>query len=301
MRILVAGINGLVGTRAGMLLEERGHSVTGLGLGPRRCALSGQYLSVNLADEAAVVRAVRDARPEVVLNAASMTDVDACERLATEALRVNGIAPGILAIEARELGAHLVHVSTDYVFDGVAGPYAEDAIPNPRGVYALTKCIGEQAVRAVGDSWAVARTAVVYGWPPAARQNFGSWLLQSLRSGTSVSLFEDQFVSPSLADSVAEQLVELVERRLVGVWNTCGAEVVNRVQFGLALCEEFGLDPSKIVPSRLVDSRLKAPRPVRSGLCVKKALAELRTRPLSLAVSLQRFHQAVALVEGANR
>ncbi|MGO9832263.1 MAG: SDR family oxidoreductase [Myxococcaceae bacterium] len=299
MRVLVTGVNGLVGTRLAAVLASRGHEVTGLGKGRRRFDTRGTYASVDLADEAALTAAVEAARPEVILNPGSMTDVDACESAAGEALRVNGIAPALLALAARDADAHLVHVSTDYVFDGENGPYAEDAIPNPRGVYALSKHVGEQSVKAVGGSWAIARTAVVYGWPPAGRPNFGSWLLDSLRKRTPVRLFEDQFVSPSLADSVAEQLAELAERRLAGFWNVCGAEVVNRVQFGLALCAEFDLDPTLVVPSRLADAHLKSPRPSRSGLRTEKAAAQLKARPLALAASLQRFHQAVQRSEGA--
>ena len=121
-----------------------------------------------------------------------MTDVDACESAAIEAFRVNGVAPGTIARTTRALGAHLVHVSTDYIFDGESGPYTEDAVPNPRGVYALTKHIGEQAVRALSDSWAIARTAVVYGWPPAGtitshQRVFACSSVASGRSQTSTS------------------------------------------------------------------------------------------------------------------
>jgi dTDP-4-dehydrorhamnose reductase len=300
MRVLVTGANGLIGSRLTALLEKRGHAVTALGRGPRRVAGSFDYVPVDLGDEAGLSAAVRTARPEVILNPGSMTDVDGCETAPAEAFRVNGVAPGILALAARDLGAHLVHVSTDYVFDGEAGPYAEDATPNPRGVYALTKHVGEQAVRALGSSWAIARTAVVYGWPPAGRPNFGSWLLGALRKGEPVRLFEDQFVSPSLADSVAEQLAELAERRLAGLWNVCGAEVVNRVQFGRALCAEFGLDTGGIVVSRLAEAKLKSPRPARSGLRTDKAAAQLTAKPLGLAASLGRFHQAVKTAEGGS-
>jgi dTDP-4-dehydrorhamnose reductase len=299
MRVLVTGANGLVGSRLSALLARRGHLVTGLGRGPQRVAGPGEYVSVDLADEAGLAASVRAARPDVILNPGSITDVDGCETAPTDAFRVNGVAPGLLALSANACGAHLVHVSTDYVFDGQAGPYDEDAIPNPRGVYALSKHMGEQAVRALGNSWAIARTAVVYGWPPAGRPNFGSWLLQALRKREPVRLFEDQFVSPSLADSVAEQLAEIAERRVTGFWNTCGAEVVNRVQFGQALCREFGLDASCIVPSRLVDAKLKSPRPARSGLRTDKAANQLGAHPLSLAASLARFHQAVDADKGA--
>jgi dTDP-4-dehydrorhamnose reductase len=299
MRVLVTGANGLVGSRLVVLLASRGHHVTALGRGPQRLTGGFDYVSVDLADEVSLASQVRKARPEAILNPGSMTDVDGCESTPADAFRVNGVAPGVLALIGREMGAHLVHVSTDYVFDGEAGPYAEEAIPNPRGVYALSKHIGEQAVRALGSSWAIARTAVVYGWPPAGRPNFGSWLLTSLRKGETVRLFEDQFVSPSLADSVAEQLSELAERRLQGFWNVCGADVVNRVQFGLAMCSEFGLETSSIVRSRLADAALKSPRPAKSGLRTEKAAAQLTSRPLSLAAALARFHQSVKQSEGA--
>lgn len=301
MRVLVTGANGLVGSRLTRLLSRRGHLVTALGRGPRRVEDGADYRAVDLGDEVALAAVVRAARPELVINPGSMTDVDGCEIAAPEAFRVNGIAPGILAMAAAELGAHLVHVSTDYVFDGSAGPYTEDAVPNPRGVYALTKHVGEQAVRALAPSWAIARTAVVYGWPPAGRPNFGSWLLGALRAREPVRLFEDQFVSPSLAESVAEQLAEVAERRLAGIWNVAGADVVNRVQFGQALCAEFGLDPAAIVPTRLADAKLKSPRPARSGLQTDKAAAQLTARPLGLADSLARFHRDVDAGQGGSR
>jgi dTDP-4-dehydrorhamnose reductase len=300
MRVLVTGANGLVGSRLWTLLASKGHAVIALGRGPQRTRAPGTYLSVDLADEHALSDAVHRARPEVIVNPGSLTDVDGCEAAPEAAFRVNAVAPGILALAARALGAHLLQVSTDYVFDGEAGPYGEDAIPNPRGMYALTKHAGEQAVRALAPSSAIARTAVVYGWPPAGRPNFGSWLLGALRKGEPVRLFEDQYVSPSLADSVAEQLAELAERRLGGVWNVCGAAVVNRVQFGQAMCAEFGLDAGVIVASLLAEAKLRAPRPARSGLLTDKAAAALAARPLGMAESLARFRRAVDAAEGGS-
>ncbi len=300
MRILVTGANGLVGSRLLVLLVQRGHLVTGFGRGPARVKGPFDYLSVNLSDEGSLISNVRSAKPEVIVNTGAITDVDGCETTPAAAFRVNGVAPGLLGLVASELGAHLVQVSTDYVFDGKAGPYGEDDVPNPSGVYALSKHIGEQAVRALAASWAIARTAVVYGWPPAGRPNFGSWLLERLLCGEPVHLFEDQFISPSLANSVATQLAELAERRLPGIWNVCGAEVVNRVQFGQALCHEFGLDARLVVPSKLADARLKSPRPARSGLRAEKAAAHLHAGPLSVEESLAQLHEAVKGREGAS-
>jgi dTDP-4-dehydrorhamnose reductase len=293
MRFLVTGANGLVGSRACALLEQAGHEVVGLGRGPRRTGGSFRYVACDLTNEPEVAAALEAASPEVILHSAAMTEVDACEKEPERAYAANVTAVAAVARWARKAGAHLVHVSTDYVFDGDAGPYDEQALPNPRGVYALTKHMGEQAARTFAPGCAIARTAVVYGWPPVeGRLNFGAWLVTALEKGQPVRLFEDQFVSPSLADSVAAMVVELGERRLGGVWNTCGAEVVDRVSFGRALCEVFGFEPALITPTRLADMKLPSPRPLRSGLKVDKARENLRAQPLPLAESLAHFHAA---------
>ncbi|WNG46447.1 SDR family oxidoreductase [Archangium minus] len=292
MRFLVTGSNGLVGSRVCTQLEQRGHEVVGLGRGPRRTGDTYRYVPCDLTREQDVVTAITGAVPEVIIHCASMTEVDLCEREPEQAYASNVTAAAAVARGAKAVGAHVVHVSTDYVFDGDAGPYDEQALPNPRGVYALTKHMGEQAVRVFVPGAAIARTAVVYGWPAAGRANFGVWLLNTLSQGQQVKLFEDQFISPSFADNVAEILVELGERKLGGVWNTCGAEVVDRVTFGRALCEVFGFDAKLITPVKMAELKLASPRPLRSGLRVDKVRAHLRTAPLGLHESLARFHAA---------
>lgn len=297
MKALVTGVNGLVGSRLAPLLVARGHAVSGLGRGDRRTEGKFMYRAVDLLDEAALTATVESIGPEVIIHLASLTDVDGCERAPGDAFRVNGVAPGVLALVAARLGAHLVHVSTDYVFDGRSGPYDEDAVPNPQGRYALSKHIGEQAVRTLCAAWTIARTAAVYGWPPGPRANFGSWVLGELRAGRPVRLFTDQVISPSLADSVAEQLAELAERRLPGVWNISGSEVVSRMRFGQALCAEFRLDLGLLVPSLLASAGLASPRPPRCGLLTRKAQEALQAKPLGLEESLVRFHRAVLASE----
>ncbi|MBZ4372426.1 SDR family oxidoreductase [Corallococcus sp. AS-1-6] len=292
MRFVVTGANGLVGSRVCAQLTERGHEVVGLGRGPRRTGGTHGYVEVDLTREQDVASAIAQARPEAIIHPASMTEVDACEKDPDAAYAANVHATAAVARAAKAAGAHLVHVSTDYVFDGDAGPYSEDALPNPRGVYALTKHMAEQAARVFVPGCAIARTAVVYGWPAAGRPNFGAWLVGALEKGQPVKLFEDQVVSPSFADSVAAMLVELGERRLGGVWNTCGGTVIDRVGFGRALCEVFGFDASLITPTRMADLKLASPRPLRSGLKTDKVRTELKAQPLELAESLARFHAA---------
>lgn len=290
MRVAITGANGLVGSRLCDRLARREHDVLGLSRGALRVRAQGwTFAGIELTDPSSLQAALRAFRPEVIVNCASMTDVDGCERAPREAHAANATVPALLASEAAEQSAHIVQVSTDYVFDGMAGPYSEGDLPNPQGVYALTKLIGELAVRALCPSWAIARTAVVYGWPPAGRPNFGAWLVKALSARQPVRLFEDQFVSPSLALNVAEMLGEIAEGRRSGIWHTCGADVMNRVDYARAICARFDFDFGLVAPTRLADAKLASPRPLRSGLRVDRALRELELRPLGIEEALGRF------------
>ena len=296
MKLLITGANGLVGSRLVKHLVRAGHSVVATGRGAQRLTGDGfRYVSLELADAAGIERCVAEHKPDAIINPAGMTDVDGCERNPDAAYVANVEGVAALARAAKAHGAHLVHVSTDYVFDGEAGPYNTEAIPNPRGTYACTKLMGELAVKSLcpAGTWAIARTAVVYGWPRAGNNNFGSWLVDTFRQGKPAKLFEDQWVSPSLALNVAEMLAELAEKKLSGVWNIAGADVVDRVTFGKALCAEFGFDAALVTPSRMKDVALLSPRPAKSGLDVSKTAQALSHQPLSLSASLKRFHQEV--------
>jgi dTDP-4-dehydrorhamnose reductase len=290
MRFLVTGSNGLVGSRVCLQLVSGGHTVLGLSRGMRRVEGSFGYQSVDLTQGTEVAEAVAAFAPDVIIHPASMTAVDACEKAPEAAWAGNVGVTANVARAARVAGAHLVHVSTDYVYDGDSGPYDESALPNPRGVYAITKLAAEQAARTFVPGAAIARTAIVYGWPAAAQLNFGAWLVTTLSQGQQVRLFEDQVVSPSLADNVAAMLVELGERRLGGTWHTAGADVLDRVSFGRRLCRVFGFDESLVVPTRMADMKLPSPRPLRSGLLTGKVKAQLRTQPLPVDEQLARFH-----------
>jgi dTDP-4-dehydrorhamnose reductase len=293
MRVLVTGANGLVGGRLVHRLVRSGEHIIALGRGEVRVALppQAQYVSVDFIDTLRLTEVLQEANPEVIVNCAAMTDVDGCERDPIGAWAANAQAVATLAQHSRSSGCHLVHVSTDYVFDGDRGPYSIDAVPNPRGVYAVSKHAGEQAVRALCEPqrWTIARTAVVYGWPSTGKNNFGSWIIDTLSKRKTLKLFADQWVSPSHADNVADMLSELAHRRLPGVWHTCGADVLSRVEFGHALCNVFGFDPGLIQPSRMSDVNLPSPRPAKSGLQVDRTHQALVAQPLTTEAALSRF------------
>jgi dTDP-4-dehydrorhamnose reductase len=291
MRVVITGSNGLVGRRLVSQLVGAGHTVLGLSRGARRVEGAFDFASVDLADGPALSKAVVDFRAELIINPGGMTDVDGCERDPQAAWDANVGGVAALAKAARSLGAHLVQVSTDYVFDGEAGPYGVDALPNPRGTYAVTKHAGEQTVKALlpASQWAIARTAVVYGWPSTGKNNFGFWLVSTLAQGKTVPLFSDQWVSTSHATNVAAMVAELGVKRLPGLWHTCGAEVMDRVSFGHRVCERFGFDRALVTPSRMADVKLASPRPARSGLDVTRTAQTLEATPWTVARALDEL------------
>ncbi|MBL8924561.1 MAG: SDR family oxidoreductase [Myxococcaceae bacterium] len=293
MRVAVTGSNGLVGRRLVQQLVSAGHDVLGLSRGERRVQGAFAYAAVDLADGALLAKTLGDFKPDAIVNPGGMTDVDGCERDPIAAYDANVTGVATLAKAARSTGAHLVHVSTDYVFDGDAGPYQVDALPNPRGTYAITKHAGEQTVKALlpAAQWTIARTAVVYGWPSTGKNNFGFWLVSTLAQGKQVPLFQDQWVSTSHATNVAAMLKELAERKLAGLWHTCGAEVMDRVSFGHRVCERFGFDGALIKPSRMADVKLASPRPAKSGLDVTKTTQALDAKPWPVARALDELYR----------
>jgi len=290
MRVAVTGANGLLGGDAVARLAGR-HQVLGVGRGPCRLARAPEaWADADLGDGRSVERALLDFRAEAVLHAGAATDVDACERDPEGAWRANVGGTEQVARACRGLGARLVAVSTDYVFDGAAGPYGEDDVPNPRGVYARTKRCGEEAALLLAPDCAVARVAVVYSGRPGAKPTFATQIVEKLTRGEPVRAFHDQWVSPTLAASAAAMCLELLlETSFRGVLHAAGATVLDRVDFAHRVARRFGLR-GEIVPVRTADAGLPAPRPLRGGLRVDRAAALLREKPLPVDEAIDRFH-----------
>jgi dTDP-4-dehydrorhamnose reductase len=291
MRVAVTGANGLLGGEAVALLDGR-HEVLALGRGPCRLPPGGfAWAEVDLSDGRSAREALRAFGAQAVLHAGAMTDVDGCERDPERAWAVNVGGSEQVALACRALGARLVAVSTDYVFDGEAGPYREEDLPNPRGVYARTKRAGEEAALLLAPDCAVARVAVVYSGRPGAKATFATQIVEKLSRGEPVKAFSDQLVSPTLARNGAEMTLELLLRTgYQGVLHASGATVLDRVEFARQVARRFGLR-GQIVPVRTAEARLPAPRPLRGGLRVDRARRLLETQPLDVEAQLDRFFE----------
>jgi len=292
MRALVIGASGQVGASLLDVLRACGHEARGTHAQHPAPGLD----HLDLADHAAVARAVEAARPDWVFCPAGLSFVDYCEDHPDEAMAANRDGPAAAARAAERLGAGFVYYSTDYVFDGKGGPFSEDDPPRPLCVYGRSKHEGEQAVLAACRRAVVVRPSVVYG-PERQQKNFVYQLLRAAQEGKGFRLAVDQKASPSYNPDVAAASVELAEGDRRGIWHIAGPEVVDRYDFALRISREFGLDTSKLTAVTTASLNQKAVRLLDGGLRVAKAQAALKTRLRGPGEGLRAMHEAGAAVD----
>jgi dTDP-4-dehydrorhamnose reductase len=293
MRALVIGASGQVGAALLHALGERGHAATGTYSHHPTEGLA----HLDVTDHAAVGRAVAAARPDWVLCPAGLTHVDRCEEHPDEAAAINRDGPLAAARAALGAGAGFVYFSTEYVFDGMAGPYAEDDPARPLSVYGRSKWEGERAVLALGGRVIVVRTTVVYG-PDRQEKNFVYQLIRNCRSGQGMRIPADQVSSPTYNVDLARAIVELCERNMGGVYHLVGDGVMDRFAFARIACEVFELDPSRLTPVTTAELGQKAARPLKAGLVIAKAKSVLATPLRSPEAGLRAMRQAIEGLAG---
>ena len=171
----------------------------------------GEPVKFDLANPDSIVKAIGDVKPEVIVHSGALTDVDKCEVEKELAYKINVEGTRVVAEMARKLGAFLIYISTDYVFDGEKGMYKEDDETNPINHYGYTKLLGEKYCR----DFCIARPCVIYGARPASgKVNFVLWLIDKLEKGESVKIITDQFTTPTLNTNLAKMVLECAEREL---------------------------------------------------------------------------------------
>ena len=295
MSVVVTGANGLVGSRLVARLVAEGERVVAVGRGGSRLPAPGarpeaEYVELDLSAPEKLAELIESLRPGGVIHAAAMTDVDACEADPVQAWTLNVRAVECAALACRLAGARLTALSTDYVFDGEKGDYAEDDAPNPRGAYARTKRAGEEAALLLAQDRVICRVAVIYSGYPNAKRSFATSVVENLLAGKPVKAFSDQVVTPTLADNAAEMVIGVHRNGAQGIVHCAGASAVTRVEFAAALARKLGTDERLIAPVRLADVKLSAPRPLRSSLRVDKVKELLGAQvPLLLEAALDRF------------
>ena len=283
MRILVTGATGFLGRT---LLSLKGEAEW-IGCG-RRPAADLPYGQVDLADRQAATALVAELAPDWVINAAAMTNVDGCEKDVRAARQANVDIPENLAVACDAVGAGLVHISTDYVFDGKRGPYREGDAVNPLSCYGRLKLESEGILKKM-ERVLVVRTLWLYGYVPQAGSNFLTWVLRALSSGQSLRIFADQWGNPTYIRDLARALVALCGQDARGLLHAGGATFMTRWEMARELACFFGIDGALIQPVPTRSAGLPAVRPLRSGLRTDALEAALGRRPLSFAEGLQHL------------
>jgi dTDP-4-dehydrorhamnose reductase len=287
LKLLITGASGLYGSKLARLALEKGIDVYSSDV--QNLTLYGKYVKLDVAGKAQVEQVFQDIKPDVVVHAASLTDVDKCELNKDLAWRINVEGTKNITAASQKHESFLIYISTDYVFSGEKGCYVESDAANPMNYYGLTKLEAEYIVQELPE-YAIARPSVIYGSTPAAgKVNFALWLIETLRKGERVKIVTDQWNTPTLNTNLAEMTLEVVERRLMGIYHLCGATRLSRIEFAKMIADTFGLDKSLIDPVGSDRFVLPAKRPADSSLDTTKAQRDLHCKPLKMAEALERL------------
>jgi dTDP-4-dehydrorhamnose reductase len=284
-RILICGSNGLLGQRLALMLSAKTEFEV-LNTSHHRSfvfdPLLFDYTQLDITKKGDVKSLVSSFQPTVILNAAAVTNVDWCETHREEAWKVNVVGVENLVEAARKVGALLIHVSTDYVFDGKHGPYKEDDPPNPISYYGKTKLAGENAIRIADIPYAIVRTIVVYGNMIGPRGNFALWVVNSLRAGKVIRCADDQISNPTFVGDLACAMIRIFELERTGLYHICGAERISRYDFARKIADIFGFDSSLVIPVKSLELNQPAPRPLVTGFYTEKASEELGWKAMDI-------------------
>ncbi len=300
-RVLVTGASGLVGQAvAARLAALPGADVLATARDERRLAgvVSGGTAPLDVRDAAAVTRLFQDFTPRVVVHCAGTSQVEACEADREACWALNVDATATLAAACRRHGARLVLLSTDFVFDGTAGPYGEADRPSPTGTYGRTKLAAENAIRTARlADWAVVRTTLVLGAPSGAhvRSDFVRWLVGELSAGRRVRVAGDQWRTPTYDRDLADGVARIVRFGKTGLFHVAGREWTTPLDLARLAADVFDLDAGLITPATTAELHPGAPRPLRAGLLILRAETELGYRPRSLRVALADLRQRLAV------
>ncbi len=298
LRIAIAGASGKI---ASALIEhyqkQKGVELILLSSKDLDPALASSFVTrkVSPHDFEDYKNTLKDVQPSVIINTIGYTDVDGCETDRALAQRLNARFPEMLARYARTFDVHLVHYSTDYVFDGKAGPYDESQIPQPINYYGKTKLSGENAIVSLGVRATIIRTNVVYGTGGSAKSDFVEWIIRSCSNNLPIRVAIDQFSNPTYSGDIALATALLIERGRTGLYHVGGADYCNRYDFALAIARVFDLRPDLITPVQTEQLNQNAPRPLRAGLVPLKAEAELGIRFSSIAEGLALYRRRSSL------
>lgn len=294
MKILITGSNGLLGQKlVHRLSADTSVELVATARGENRLEHREgyRYRSLDITNAAEVAQLIGEEKPAVIINTAAMTNVDICEsdKAGCDALNVDAVQYIVDACAANNV--HLVHLSTDFIFDGEEGPLDENAVPNPVSYYGESKLKAEKIIQASSVKHAILRTVLVYGVAEKmSRSNIVLWAKGALEKGDPIKVVNDQFRTPTLAEDLAQGCVLAAKQKAEGIYNISGEDFFNIIDMVRAIARFWKLDESLIGAVSSTTLNQPAKRPPKTGFIVDKAKRDLGYKPHS-------FDEGLKLVE----
>ena len=287
-RIIIAGGNGMLGQRLIEFYNKLNDvELISTSVEEKSVFDDVDYVQADISNRNGIKKVVYDFCPDFIINAAAYTNVDKSESERELAWKINVKGVEYLSETARVLDSHLIHISTDYIFDGRSGPYTENDTPNPLGYYARTKLASENTLKISGCKNTILRTNVLYGTAKYSRPDFVKWVVESLRANKEIRIVDDQINNPTFIDDLVHGINKIVELRREGIYNIGGNEFLNRYEFTLMIAEYFKLDKNLVKKIKTEELNQPARRPLKSGLITIKAQSELGYKPHTILQSLE--------------
>ena len=284
-RLLITGACGLLGCKT-TAIAKKDYNITPTDISK---PVDPNGVRMDITDQIEVRKLFKKYKPGVVIHTASETNVDKCEIERDHAWKVNVEGTRNLATACGEIDAKFVYISTDYVFDGEKGWYGEEDYPNPISHYGLTKLEGERQVIRHCENYSILRTSVLYGKHPY-KQDFAKWVINKLGQSQEIVVVENHINTPTLADNLAEMVIEVARKDLRGVYHTSGSERISRFEFAKRIAETFNLNSKLVKPIKMEELKAWiAKRPRDSSLNTEKVRKHLIAKPLNIAEGLRKL------------
>ncbi|HEY1166218.1 MAG TPA: SDR family oxidoreductase, partial [Chitinophaga sp.] len=291
MKVLITGSNGLLGQHLiPLFVADERYEVIAAGRGVNRLPSQQGYTyeSVNLRNTVSVQQLLEKHHPDIIIHAAAMTQVDECERNKDACWDTNVAATRYLIQAAEKYNAFFLFLSTDFIFDGLEGPYREDDAPNPLSYYGASKVAAERMIRNSKLPWSIVRTVLVYGTAiDMQRSNIITWVKNNLQQGKKIKVVDDQWRTPTLVQDLAEGCKLVADKQATGVFHISGSEMLSPYEMAVQTAQFFKLDLRLIEKVNAKSFVQPAKRPAKTGFVIDKAVQELGYQPRSFAEGLE--------------
>jgi len=288
--VLVTGSNGLLGQKiTEKVLKEGGVNLVATSKGANRFPIKEGYIyaEMDILNPTDVKMVVEKYKPDTIIHTAAMTNVDTCEDQKELAHQLNVDAVSTLIQLCEEHHIQLVHLSTDFIFDGEDGPYDELAAPNPLSYYGETKLKAEELIKNSRAKWAILRTIIVYGIvSDMSRSNIVLWAKGALEKGNPLNIVNDQWRMPTLAEDLADICLLAIEHNAQGVYNASGKDMMSIAELVGRVADFWNLDKGLINEVSAATLNQTAKRPKKTGFILDKSMTDLKYNPHSFEEGL---------------